>query len=118
MFGAKVFKYLLKIPLVIFIIAFVVLNQQETTFYYSPLASPLILPMWIMGLVLFGIGFMFGALLLWLNSWPTRRSLKQTQKELKKVEKDRDDLKTKLDQNEDKSQNALEYKDTSIDTNR
>ena len=92
MFGVKIFKYLLKIPAIIFIVGFVVLNQQDTTLYISPLTSPLILPLWIMGLVLFGIGFTVGALLLWLNSWPIRKELKQTKKDLKVAESDREEL--------------------------
>jgi len=83
MFGLKIFKYLLKIPSVIFIIAFVVLNRQEATLYYSPLAEPITLPLWIMGLFLFAGGFAIGAVLLWLNSWPIRKELRQTKKELK-----------------------------------
>jgi uncharacterized integral membrane protein len=92
MFGLKIFKYLLKIPTLIFVVAFVVLNRQETTLYFSPISDPIILPLWIMGLVLFGLGFIVGALLLWLNSWPTYKELRQTKKDLKQAEQDRDDL--------------------------
>jgi uncharacterized integral membrane protein len=93
MFGLKIFQYLLKIPTLIFVIAFVVLNQQETTLYFSPLADPLTLPLWIMGLFLFSLGFIVGALLLWLNSWPLRKELKAVKKDLKKTEDSYADLK-------------------------
>ena len=83
MYGLKVFKYLLKIPALIFIVAFVVLNRQETTLYFSPLTDPLILPLWLLGVVLFAIGFSVGALLLWLNNWPVHKELRQTKKDLK-----------------------------------
>ena len=83
MFGAKVFKYLLKIPSLIFIVAFVVLNRQETTLYISPLSNPLTLPLWLLGVTLFTIGFAVGALLLWLNSWPVQKDLRQARKDLK-----------------------------------
>ena len=89
-FGLKVFKYILKIPTIIFVVAFVVLNRQEATLYFSPIASPLILPLWLLGLVLFAIGFAVGALLLWLNSWPVYKELRQTKKDLKTMEKERD----------------------------
>lgn len=92
MFGIKIFKYLLKIPSVIFIIAFVVLNRQEATLYYSPLAEPLTLPLWIMGLFLFSAGFIVGALLLWLNSWPVRKELRQTKKDLKTTQEKYEEL--------------------------
>lgn len=92
MAGINFFKYILKILAIIFIVGFVVLNRQETTFYLSPLNDPLTLPMWLMGLVLFSVGFIIGALLLWLNSWPTRKDLKATKKQLKESEKDLEDL--------------------------
>jgi uncharacterized membrane protein YciS (DUF1049 family) len=92
MFGLKIFKYLLKIPALIFIIAFVVLNRQETTLFFSPLASPLTLSLWLLGLVLFAFGFIVGALLVWLNTWPIRKELRQTKKYLKSAEHDIDDL--------------------------
>ena len=92
MFGVKVFKYLLKIPAIIFIVGFVVLNQQDASLYISPLMDPMTLPLWIMGLVLFGTGFIVGALLLWLNSWPTRKELKSTKKKLSEAEKDLEEL--------------------------
>lgn len=89
MFGARVFKYLLKIPTVIFCVAFVVLNLQETTLYYSPLAMPVVLPLWLLGLTLFALGFIIGGLLVWLNHWPLKKELKQTRKDLLAAEKDR-----------------------------
>jgi len=92
MFGAKVFKYLLKIPTLIFIVAFVVLNRQETSLYISPLADPLVLPLWVMGLVLFAVGFIVGALLLWLNSWPIRKELRQVKKDLKNTQEKYEEL--------------------------
>lgn len=90
MFGLKIFKYLLKIPALIFIVAFVVLNRQETTLFFSPLASPITLPLWLLGIVLFAIGFIVGATLLWLNHWPVRSELRQTKKDLKAIEHDHD----------------------------
>lgn len=92
MFGVRIFKYLLKIPAIVFIVGFVVLNRQDTTLYISPLTDPLTLPLWIMGLVLFGTGFIVGALLLWLNSWPTRKELKTVKKQLKESQTEVEEL--------------------------
>jgi uncharacterized integral membrane protein len=104
MFGLKVFKLLLKIPALIFCVAFVVLNMQDTTLYYSPIANPVTLPLWALGLTLFSIGFIVGALLLWLNQIPKSKELKETQKTLKKTEEERDALEETVREN---SQNAL-----------
>ena len=92
MFGARVFKYLLKIPALIFIVAFVVLNRQETTLYISPLSDPLTLPLWFLGIILFAVGFLVGALLLWLNNWPARKELKSIRKELKQTQEKYEEL--------------------------
>lgn len=89
MYGAKFFKYLLKIPTFIFCVAFVVLNMQDTTLYYSPLANPVTMPLWLLGIILFSFGFIVGGLLVWLNHWPLKRDLKAAQKDLAKAEKDR-----------------------------
>ncbi len=86
MFGAKVFKYLLKIPALIFIVAFVVLNRQETELYISPLSDPLTLPLWLLGIILFALGFLVGALLLWLNHWPERKQNRTLKKDLKQTQ--------------------------------
>ncbi|PCI00088.1 MAG: hypothetical protein COB76_04215 [Alphaproteobacteria bacterium] len=96
MFGLKVFKYLLKIPTLIFCVAFVVLNMQDTTFYFSPIASPLTLPLWALGLTLFALGFTVGALLVWLNSLPKNKELRQARKELKKANEEREELEDTL----------------------
>lgn len=100
MFGLKIFKYLLKIPALIFIVAFVVLNRQETTLFFSPLASPLTLPLWLLGIILFALGFIVGATLLWLNHWPVRNELRQAKKDLKSAEKDRAEISETLTQNQ------------------
>lgn len=100
MFGLKIFQYLLKIPTLIAIIAFVALNRQETTFYFSPLSDPLVLPLWILGLVLFGSGFIVGALLLWLNSWPVYRERGKLKKQIRKLEEDNSDLHTQMQDDE------------------
>ncbi len=99
MFGVKIFKYLLKIPTLILVVAFVVLNRQETTLYISPLTDPVVLPLWIMGLIIFAVGFTVGALLLWLNSWPTYKELKKTKKDLKQAELDLENLKNDFHDN-------------------
>ena len=99
MFGIRVLRYILKFVSVILIVAFVALNRQETRLYISPLTDPLELPIWLMGLVIFAFGFIVGALLLWLNSWPIRKELRQTKKALAQSEKDQTELSETLQAN-------------------
>ena len=82
------------------IVSFVVLNRQDATFYYSPLATPLNMPMWLMGLVLFAIGFVVGATLLWINSWSVHKELKQTKKDLAASEAERTNLLSEIHHNQ------------------
>jgi uncharacterized membrane protein YciS (DUF1049 family) len=96
MFGLKIFKYILKFLTIAFCVAFVVLNMQDTTFYYSPLATPLELPLWALGLLLFGIGFIMGALLVWLNDLPKKSEIRRLKKENVKLEEERDSLESDI----------------------
>lgn len=99
MLGARLFKYILKILTLVFCVAFVVLNMQEATLYYSPIANPIVLPLWLLGIVLFSVGFVVGGLLIWLSYSPVRYELRQTRKNLKAVEKDREKLEDDVRQN-------------------
>ena len=100
MFGLKIFKYLLKFMTIAFCVAFVVLNMQDTIFYYSPMAAPLQLPLWALGMLLFAIGFTLGAMLVWLNDIPKKRELRRLKKDLAKVENERDALESDMRENE------------------
>lgn len=106
MFGIRVFKYLIKIPTIVFCVAFVVLNMQETTLN-TPLTT-ITLPLWMLGIALFSFGFIVGALLLWLNSWPLKKELRAIRKDLKNTEKERNDLEIEVRENASKSLASLD----------
>jgi uncharacterized integral membrane protein len=89
---SQFFKYFLKAITIITLVAFIVLNRQETDFYISPITDPLTLPLWLLGIVLFTFGFLMGALLLWLNSWPIKKELRQTKKDLQHTQEKYEDL--------------------------
>ena len=110
MFGLKIFKYLLKIPTIILCVAFVVLNMQDTTLYYSPITSPITLPLWLLGLTLFIFGFVVGSLLVWLNEHPNRKELRQLRKELKSTQKEREELEDTIRDQAETSLNSLDNK--------
>ena len=107
MFGLRIFKYLLKIPTLILCVAFVVLNRQDTTLYYSPISDPLVLPLWLLGIVLFGVGFIVGAMLLWLNHWPTYREVRKLRKELKQTRGEVEELSDHLHREDDVMDDVL-----------
>lgn len=102
------FKYILKFLIIAFCVAFVVLNMQDTTFYYSPIATPLTLPLWMLGLLLITGGFLMGGLLVWLNESPKRAELRRLRKEIKLLEDERDTLENEVRENGHRSLTELE----------
>ncbi len=108
MAAVNFFKFCLKAIAVILIISFVALNRQNTDFYYSPLTTKLELPLWLVGLVIYALGFIIGATLLWLNSRQYKREVRQLRKKLEQAEKDRETLGETL---HDHQMKALEKQD-------
>lgn len=92
MIAVRFSKFCVKIFAVILIVAFVALNRQQVDFYYSPLNENLTLPLWLIGLVIYALGFLIGALLLWLNNQHYKKELKITRRKLEQAEKDRETL--------------------------
>ena len=93
------FKIILKLLIDAYCVAFVVLNRQNAVFYYSPLANPIELPLWALGMVLFAVGFTGGAFMMWLNAAPQRREIRTLRKEKQKLETERDSLENSVRDN-------------------
>ena len=96
-----ILKYILKFFIIAFCVAFVVLNLQDTTFYYSPLATPLIMPLWALGLFLFSIGFICGGLLVWFNQGSKRAEIRTLKKENERLAKEKEELEDEIHPNQE-----------------
>jgi uncharacterized integral membrane protein len=87
-----ILKFIIKILIIILCVGFVISNLQDTTFHYSPFSTPLTMPLWLLGLCIFIIGFISGSLLVWMNNLPKHFELRRTKKERDELEIERDQL--------------------------
>ena len=78
----------------IILTAFAVANRQDIILNYSPIHAPLELPLYLIALLFLVIGFIFGTVLMWLNSAPVHRLKRQQRKTIKALEKELSRLKT------------------------
>lgn len=81
------FKALLYILIAAFAAWFAMANPDETALIFSPLHDPVSVPVYIVGLGGLGIGFIFGCLVVWLNSISLYFDKRAGKKEIKKLEK-------------------------------
>ena len=77
------------------LIGVAVSNRQITTLVYSPIHEPLEVPLYLITLIFLAAGFVFGGLLVWMNSAPTRKVKRQQRKTIKTLEKEISTLQTK-----------------------
>ena len=49
------------------VLTFAVLNRESVTLTYTPIHDPLEMPMYAMGLGLLALGYIFGALTIWIS---------------------------------------------------
>ncbi|MCB1720971.1 MAG: LapA family protein [Alphaproteobacteria bacterium] len=83
-FIRAIFGFIIAIALV----AFAVSNRQNIALNYSPVHDPLEIPLYLLTLLFMALGFIFGALIMWLNTAPTRRRSRQQRKTIKALEKE------------------------------
>ena len=79
-FISKLFWLVILILFSLFIAAIVGSNTQLITLQLWPIPGQLSLALWLPILLAFGIGLLFGALLIWLKSITSRRAARQNGK--------------------------------------
>ncbi len=70
------------------LIVFCIFNTQNVSFIWSPFHPPLELPMAFAGLILVGIAFLLGAIMVWLNGLPARMRARALARQLKALEEE------------------------------
>lgn len=65
---------------------FAAMNRQNVTFYITPLHDPREWPLFIVILGFAGLGFMIGALSVWLNDGKLRREKRLQKRQIKTLE--------------------------------
>ncbi|MGE4313994.1 MAG: lipopolysaccharide assembly protein LapA domain-containing protein [Pseudobdellovibrionaceae bacterium] len=78
------------------VLAFTLANLNSVDVALTPVTPPLSLPLYFVILGSTVLGFIWGAVLVWLNGWPTRRALKAEKKKSAALDKELDDLRAKL----------------------
>lgn len=73
-------------------VAFAVQNLDPVPLNWSPFHLPLELPLYLVGLVLMGAGFLVGAFTVWINTDPLRLDKRRQRKKIKNLEKELETL--------------------------
>lgn len=85
-------KFIITLPLTLILFYWVFSNMGDITWAFSPLHEPLVVPFGYVIIGIFILGFLFGALLLWLNilpntfkAWKLKSENKSYQKRLDRL---------------------------------
>lgn len=81
------------------IITFAVLNRDTVTLTYTPIHDPLEWPMYAIGLLLLAVGYIFGALTIWIGDSKLRRERRRQRKEIKSLNKELNSYKPERGEN-------------------
>jgi uncharacterized integral membrane protein len=99
--GRKLVSTFIVLPLGLLLVIFAVVNRHSVTVSLDPFGgdSPALsatLPLFLLILVLLGIGVLAGGITTWLGQAKWRRSARQLHSELRAVQRERDALKAEL----------------------
>ena len=80
------FRWIAGFLIITLFAGFAAFNRQEVTLYYSPVHDPLNWPLYALVLGFAAIGFMIGALVVWISDGKIRREKRLQKKQIKKLE--------------------------------
>jgi len=92
------FRWALTLPFIIVIVGFSALHSQKITIHLEPLYKNIALPLFVPIIAFVFIGFLWGALINWMNTAPLRHKSRVQSKEIKALKKDLSELQEKLAQ--------------------
>ena len=86
-------RHIVGFVLAVALVAFAIFNRQIVSVSYSPINEPAQIPLYLISLGLFALGFVIGGAVVWLNTAPgqfnmrrqQRRKIKTLEKELASV---------------------------------
>lgn len=82
------FRWFVGFAVAVSLILFSILNRASTDLIWHPLYDPISAPLYLICLGIMGIGFLLGALLVWINDGQLRKQCRQNKKEIKNLKKD------------------------------
>lgn len=85
-----IFRWVIATFLTVIIVIFAVLNRGTFDIFWSPLQgdAPMVLPVYLVVLGAMALGFMIGALAVWLNYAPLRAEKRRQKREIKGLQKE------------------------------
>lgn len=84
---ARLIRFLVCLPILVILIGFILLNRGDMDLVISPFHDLITLPIMSVGVVFFGIGFLAGLILLWLDYGEVRKTSRDLKKQVKTLEK-------------------------------
>lgn len=85
---SSLFKWAVTLPFIVIVVGFSALHADEVTLRLEPLAENITLPLFVPIIAFVFIGFIWGALINWLNTAPLRQKSRQQNKEIKSLKKE------------------------------
>tara|TARA_R110001592_G_scaffold29350_9_gene106608 strand:- start:26728 stop:27060 length:333 start_codon:yes stop_codon:yes gene_type:complete len=74
--------------LTLVVAGFAAINTDPVSVMVSPINDPVMVPLYQVALASVALGFIAGALIVWINCGPVRQSKRQQKKEIKNLEKE------------------------------
>ena len=82
------YRWIIIVPLIVCAVLFALAHRQTITFTYSPFAPPIDIPLYVLALGLFALGFVFGSITTWVAFGALRAEKRALKKSIKQMEKD------------------------------
>ncbi len=83
-----VIRWIIGLIITICIASMAVMNRHNVTLLWSPINDDLTLPLYAIILLSMAVGFIFGGILVWINTGKTRKEKRRQKKEIKLLEKE------------------------------
>lgn len=94
---STLFKWLITFPIAIVVVTICLMNIDPVSFSWSPFHSNIQIPYFAPVLAALGMGFVWGGFMVWINTSPIRKQVRDQKKKIKKLEKEIDAFASKLE---------------------
>lgn len=111
---SSLLRWALTVPFIVIIIGFSALHAENITINFEPLYKNIDVPLFVPVIIFMFIGFLWGALINWVNAAPLRNKTRQQNKEIKALKKELNTLKDEL-RPKAASDNTLKASGTAFD---
>ena len=80
------FRWIAGFIIIVLFAGFAAFNRQDVTLYYSPVHDPLNWPLYVLVLGFAAMGFIIGAMVVWMSDGKLRREKRLQKKQIKTLE--------------------------------